>query len=1092
MLSRAESGILARALAARIPLSVRLAVCLTLVVVELLLSPTSLQTARTLRTFDGGYFPAAFGSRVEITADRDGPVAVQSGNLEVAGFAQCVSSPCAFTVLGDATYTVRGQVGFIHISVADPKPRVPDVITGSLLLLACVLGLLSIDAPADSVRRTAPPAWRPSVIAAGVALAAALVFPPYLHNDQLGHGVLGDWGYLGWGYLDTVSSSLGAVMPHAVDLSNLPSDGKTVLLPALVGILGGWLSPVGAGYFWSLVLTALTAAGVASLGSLLWRSDHAGALAGALFAVQPMTLGYALSFYQELGVVAFFTWGILFAVRGVQTHSRTRLVVGGALVALAVCAKSPVLAIDVTLLTFGLLFALGVRARTGAALAATYGALALLTSVATWPFLWVDTSRRIAFAFGARIIVDQTIHQSSPLASRLANATLQTALHTGPICLLLTTVCIVHLARRRDWCVLTGLLGAIGAGIALVVPTSMYLEHYWFYTIPALPLLAGGAFVPIAARAVPSVAPPRRWWNSTALVAALAAVELVWALIYWPYPSAASIGCFSLQCTSERWGVSEPVYGLREAAAWIRTHTGRDALIGALSAPHILQDEVEGRFVRSLWMPPDVRAQQRTIRDSGVEYIVGNAWSQANHDVPRTNVTVAWAGPARFGSPIVYSVRHPSPAWLWPDAPNWSSARTLIPPAAPRIVAFPRQDSYLGRLAVTKLVTPSQPLGPAPPEPAALVQLGGGVLLTQDAATLARELDLAEPLATDDSGNGALALPSLDSLDLLRTIALSPAPSPYGGDHRFAAFLGPSSGGYALKYLYVRVHARVRRVLAGQMNGNVALSCVFGKATSEYLTVISATDSVAWVPMDRGYVGSCDPTSQRIAVAVDVYIPAAVAVAVSVTPAIDRSAVNLLLGAGGTAPLFSQVSPGGADAVASRDPGAPTGLIAPPSVHQYDAVASKRVMLGPHAALLVFLPEPGVRRISGAPEVYCLDACRYDTTGRRYSIAAGGRIIWAWSLDAISHVSLVRVDFSGVRPGMREVSLGAFMSFGSRSCYTDLRDFARNGFIYLNLDDLRRGPCARLPGGRLGLTLFPRSPITVVSAPPMFAAADNP
>jgi hypothetical protein len=530
----------ARTLIERIPFTARIALCVALVVVELLVSRAPLHSARSLTTFDGGYFPASFGSVVEITAEGSGPVTVLSGNLEVGNFAGgCSAAPCTLRILGDATYSVHGQVGLVKVSIFEAVPAVPEALSGALLLLATLLAFLSIPAPARNAGETELPKMRPGAVAAGVAIVAALLFPTYLHNDQLGHGLVGDWGYLGWGYVDTISSSLNAVGPNGGDLAELPSDGKAIVLPTLVAILGGWISPTAASFFWSLLLTAMTAAGIATLAAMLWKDEVIGAVAGALFAVAPMTLGYALSFYQELGFAALFTWGIFFAVTALRCGSRGRMIAGAGLVALAVASKSPVLAIEIVFLTFALLFAFGAGLRIAATAATAFGTLALLTAIATWPFLWVDTLRRVAFAFGSRIIVDQTIHQSAPLTSRILNAITQTTIHTGPVCLLLLVASIAYLARERRWNVLFGLLGAIGAGIALVVPTALYLEHYWFYTIPALPLLASAVVVPLA-RVFAVRAEGTRARRRVAVTAgALVAAELIWSLLYWPYRYAA-------------------------------------------------------------------------------------------------------------------------------------------------------------------------------------------------------------------------------------------------------------------------------------------------------------------------------------------------------------------------------------------------------------------------------------------------------------------------------------------------------------------------------------------------------------------------
>ena len=1070
-------------LVARIPTPARVIAVVALVLLELVVSRASLREVRTVTTFDGGYLPAAFGSVIDIKAADPGQITVESGNLIVGGFARCDISPCTLPIYGDATYSVHGQVGAITLTVSQPFPFAPEGIAGAILLLACCFGILAIWVPSVPAQEVRAINWRPGAIAAGIAIAAALLFPPYLHNDQLGHGVVSDWGYLGWGYVDTISSSLDAAAgPGGPDLAAVPSDGKPILMPAVVGLLGGWISPVGAGYFWSLVLTAITAAGIAALAALLCENDFAGIVAGAIFAVEPMTLGYALSFYQELGFAAAFVWGIFFAVTGLDAGNRHRVLGGAALVALAVCCKSPVLAVESILLVFALLFAFGISARLALIVAAQYGAFALLASVASWPFLWVDTMRRVAFAFGARIIFDQTTHQSVPLLSRVMNAILQTIVHTGPICVTLCVVAIIFLAKEKLWTALAGLLGAIGAGIALVVPTSLYLEHYWFYTVPAVPLLASTAFVAISRRKSLS-----RPIALAAIGGACVVLELLWALVFWPYPSSATLGCLSLSCSTDRWGVSEPTYGLREAAHWIRDHTPDTAVVGALTAPHVLADQVGRRFVRSIWIAPDVATQRRTILDSGVQYIVGNIWSLRAHNVPTSNVTVAWSGSQRYGSPIVYAVRNPGGSWLWPDAPRWRAIARLVPSAASQIVAFPRRATYLGLVAANRLVIPTQPQATAAPAPAQIMQLNGGVLVTQGAAALASSLDLPSPLAADAAGDGVVALPSMATLEPAGSIALRNVGSPYPGDHRLAAFVTPNPSGYALKYLYVSVHANTTAPTA-VVTGSVGLSCAFGRITTAYLTAVGNHDSVAWVPMDAGYVGQCDPTRQRVAIALDVVAAGATNVTAVATPEVDGSVAAALLGGSADTKLLSKISWQQAAAIAARDNLAPNAIVVPAASHEYDGVASNRVEIGAHAALLAFLQNPPGRAVSQRPDVYCESQCQSDPSAGRYYVAPKGRIIWAWSLESLAAGRLIRVDLGNVHPDMTGVFTGVFLSFGNQSCYTDLRDFGRNGFIYLNVDRLRVGKCAGMLHGRLGLALFPRSPISVEGVPQAYFA----
>jgi hypothetical protein len=186
--------------------------------------------------------------------------------------------------------------------------------------------------------------------------------------------------------------------------------------------------------------------------------------------------------------------------------------------------------------------------------------------------------------------------------------------------------------------------------------------------------------------------------------------------------------------------------------------------------------------------------------------------------------------------------------------------------------------------------------------------------------------------------------------------------------------------------------------------------------------------------------------------------------------------------------LLSRITRLRAAAIAARDAGTPNALIVPIAFHDYDAVASMRIAEGAHAAFLAFLREPEVRAIDPKPELHCSDSCSYDAKRNSYSVGAGGRIIWAWNMDTIGQSSLLRVDLRNVHPGMRDVLAGAFVSFHNKSCYSDLHDFARNGFVYLNLRAMRAGNCSGMIHGRLGLALFPGRPISIDGAPRAYTA----
>ncbi|MBV8364278.1 MAG: glycosyltransferase family 39 protein, partial [Candidatus Eremiobacteraeota bacterium] len=627
----------------------------------LLTAKTQFATTWQQRVPNGVPVAAHFGDRISVRPLVPGTVTFASYPLAIQSTAATHDTPAVFQSSGNDTYEItNNHQGALDVTLEEMQPAISPWVTALLLFAAPALVLLSVLSALGMSSRPVP--WTLDkgslLLLAGSLLLFALV-PRYLHNDQVGGGI--NWGYLGWGYVDTLHALSTVVHQDGLlGLIGVESLSKPILYPILAWPIAALTGALNGAIVVSLITAAAAAVAIYRLGVLLFERS-VGALAAVLFICSPLVLAYASSFYLDLPYVMFTAWSAVFLIVGLRRQSATSLVIGLLFGIIAVGVRNPIMAV---LYFFSIAFLL-LAARTaplraigvalGGAIAAFMGAVFL------WPFLWIDTLHRLPFVLVARLLFEHYYHISEPVAQRIATMTAQTFVHTDPLTVLLLIAGVVAALLHRDVRI-AWLAGGLVIARLFVAPSSFYLQHYWFYMAPFLQLIGGYAITLLSVRL------------RVAAVATAAVVVFAWSALYFPYASAATLGCTNFTCSAQRYGVDEPVYGLKEASAWIRAHVARGRTIGTLVAPHTLQFALPEYVVRFLFLPPDPKMQQTLLANAAVSYLVSNAWTRyRDHErVLAPHVQRVWKGPSKEGMVSIFRVTGAAQTTPTLDAPPLS------------------------------------------------------------------------------------------------------------------------------------------------------------------------------------------------------------------------------------------------------------------------------------------------------------------------------------------------------------------------------------------------------------------------------------
>ncbi|MBV9276646.1 MAG: hypothetical protein JOZ97_00260 [Candidatus Eremiobacteraeota bacterium] len=685
-------------------------------------------------------------------------ITITADPFTVAHISAGPNRPADFRSDGTDTYEIMNDDGgALDITLLSLRPAFPPAIVAVLLLLAAIAAFWALAQLSGRGRLTIQCEPLTLTLIAATSFALFLLVPRYLHNDTVGGGLR--WGYLAWGYVDSVSA-----IPHAfassglTGLANMPSNLKPIIYPLLASLFTAFGSPLSVSIVISAFMTALATAGIAQLGLML-LDRWAGLFAAALFALSPVTLSYATAFYAETAFLAGLVWAAILIINGLRSSSRTSLLLGAIIGALAVACKTLDAAVLYAVALLLVLLAARLAWKAALSVALVSGFAAVIVAILAWPFLWTDSLTRIRLALVGRVLFDKYAQVSASLLDRLFTIISQTIAHTDPLTVSMFTGGIFWAAARRDRSALWLALGVLG-GMLFVLPTAQYFQHYWFYVVPFLELLAAFPLMFLSSRL------------RAPLFAVVAAATFAWSALYFPYPAMATIGCSNFDCSARRWGVSEPVYGLAEAARWIRENVSPRALIGTLVAPHVLQMELPGYRVANLYIPEDAAGQVHAVRIARIEYLVTNSWSEHvfGESVAAPQIRRVWASSRRSGSATVYRIVDARERLDLLDAPPPSEVGRLAGDVQ-RIAVYPKTSSYAALSNARYIVVLSETRYPLR-NFTSLLKLGGGTLVLRRTARWPSVLAYERPLhQTVDAA--AFALPTLSALRRAQQVRLN-------------------------------------------------------------------------------------------------------------------------------------------------------------------------------------------------------------------------------------------------------------------------------------------------------------------------------
>jgi len=1018
------------------------------------------------RVPNGVPIAAHFGDRIVINPLVAGTVSFVAYPLTVQRTHASRGRPAIFSSSGNDTYEITNdRDGALDVGLERLQPAISPWLIALLLLCAAAaaVGATVQALPADRA---------PSKMARARALQAAIFFgslvlflivPQYLHNDEVGDGI--NWGYLGWGYVDTLRAlPLAVAQSGLLGLTTVESLGKPILLPLMALPFVPLLGPLHAAILVSSLFAALAALGVYRVGRLIYDSS-VGLLAAALFAFSPLVLAYATAFYLDIPYVAFVIWSAVFFIIGLRERNRSMVFFGALLGIAAVGVRNPVIAGLYFLSLLLLLLAARIKPVT-ALTASLLGAVAsFLGAVFLWPFLWIDTEHRLPFILVARLLFDQYHHLAEPFTSRASTMAVQTFVHADPLSVGLFFIGLAAAIIRRDIRILWLAAGVVIARL-FVAPTAFYLAHYWFYIAPFFQLVAASTIVLLTARL-----------RAGAVVAASAAV-FAWSALYFPYTASAALGCGDFPCSVRRWGVDEPVYGLKEAAQWIRDNLPRGTGIGALAAPHILQVQLDGYPVQFVHLGTNRRQQEAALNEAGVRYLVANAWSQYR-DRERLLVPgarIVWRSSSRAGFAQIFALARYKSRNGTLDAPAIGAARRLVLPTVDRIVVYPRRASYHGFFADRQVVTVSEAVHPLTGMQS-LLALGGGALLlstTSNAAPFVYERPIVQ-----EYGGISYALPTLAGMQPVISAPMTPASAQASGGRTVLFGQVVPRGDQQLYSDIFEVRARARKPF--RHPGSVVIGAVCERtAVALPLVWIDAFEVRGYAAAEKpllnclhngggmvGYFSSAEPrASTHVAASVSLLWNGDNAqVRVQPVPLAIMGAHRL----GRVNALPTE------DAVRSFIEGRRVAAIVAPSFQRrFDLEAVTRKALSRTTVLLTFAPP------SGLPQQMVQLVSQRCSGCRKIRGAAlmlrGATEEWVWSFDdSAARAKALSLDLStlAIREGRSAQVALQFVRAGRRGCAQwDLGFMSYGHTLLLRTDRFLERGCRLTPGTQLAFVIY--------------------
>jgi hypothetical protein len=820
-------------------------------------------------------------------------VTIISGIFHVTSGLATPAKPFVFRSTGADSYYVRTSADrATRVDLYRAEPDTPPFVIGLLFIAAFGLTVYAASKALPGTETVA--LADPRTVAAIWAASSALMYlltPHEYHNDTIGGDQWRNWGYLGFGYIDTMQAVAVGAMHHGLNgLIDAQSMGKPIAYQAMAALLGAAALPTILPAGISCIGMGGAVAATYVIGRLL-GSERVGWVAAGLFAVSPVVLQYAGAFYQESGYLAAACWSFALTVHAVKNGSARSLGYAALLAAIAVSSKQVLTAPLIAAFDALVILAAGASWRKAASIALLQCVAAIAGLIALWPFLWKDTSHRLAFVWGERIAFDAFIGVSLPLGQRILIAIGQDLGHCGPAVLVLMAIGLwAGLVRRHAvaaWCSLGVLIG-----ITFVVPTSLYLQHYLLFAYPFVPLLA--------AFGLDSLPLDSRTFARAGAIAV--AADVAWAAWFLPYPGAAAIGCLDFACTARVYGVAEPTYGLANAARWLDANSRPGDAVGALTSPHILQAELPGRPVLHLFWVPRVRAQEAELRSTPVKFVVANAWSDANDEQILTpSLHLVWTGSPREGSPHVYESDNAAPAGVPDVPPDPQSVLSLVPAGASRIIVTGHRDQYVAAFGENQVVLPL----PSDSDVsngtfADILGLGGGIAVVGEDSELRQALASFEQPLASNADAATFALPTLDSYRVLAPLRFAPAKRPgrIGLDITIPATTSQAAFDDGL-----RADITLDRPIGQSGHARISLSCLFNQRVDAAVFWLGPTHMRALVPLTERPLSDCVSYHVRIVAHADIWpasarrTPQVHVTSATIGYAWDSSAADALTGA---------------------------------------------------------------------------------------------------------------------------------------------------------------------------------------------------
>jgi hypothetical protein len=212
-----------------------------------------------------------------------------------------------------------------------------------------------------------------------------------------------------------------------------------------------------------------------------------------------------------------------------------------------------------------------------------------------------------------------------------------------------------------------------------------------------------------------------------------------WSALYFPYTGMAAITCLNVPCALSTAGISEPLYGLREAGQWLNANGKPTDKIVTLAAPHVLQaylPNLQVLFAPAL--PPNAQQQQALLDRLRAKYVVVNDWYKRNGIAfSAPGFRLVYATNARHGDVSIYARSNPAyDSGALPDLPE-SAISDLQKANGKRVLFIANGPNVRTSHWIQNLIQSAPLVFRAPMTPS---NVGSGTVIAPHSSALAAQL----------------------------------------------------------------------------------------------------------------------------------------------------------------------------------------------------------------------------------------------------------------------------------------------------------------------------------------------------------------